>query len=245
MKADDGFFFGLGAFETIALVSGCPILLDDHLARMGRACALLDIPFDPDEMREEVMRRARRSDVARGNWALKLTLTPGNRLLSVRTNPYGPACHDRGFSLETSAVRRNESSPLTYHKTLNYGDCILEKRAASSRGVDEPVFLNSRGQISEGATSNLFLVLEGRILTPAKDCGLLPGVVRGWVLRSGLAEEAVLDGGKLARCEEAFVTNSLLGIMPVRSIDGRTLPSMERGRAVLARYEKEVLQQGR
>lgn len=70
---------------------------------------------------------------------------------------------------------RNETSPLVYHKTLNYGDCILEKRAAAAAGINEKVFVNTKGQISEGTVSNIFFVRKNMIYTPQLSCGLLPG----------------------------------------------------------------------
>lgn len=240
VEADDGFFFGVGAFETIAVAAGRPLLLDAHLARLCRACEYLGVDADAGELAREVRKRAAAPEVAGGRWALKLTVTPDNRLITLRPNPYGPARYDQGFSLVTSPVRRNEGSPLTAMKTLCYADCILAKREAWAAGFDEPVMLNNRGELAEGATTNLFLVLDGRMLTPPVECGLLPGVARAWVLEQGAAREAVLYPEDLARCEEAFVTNSLMGVMPVRSIDGRRLPLREHARALLARWQAEV-----
>ena len=240
VEADDGFFFGVGAFETIAVTAGRPLLLDAHLARLCRACEYLSVDADAGELAREVRKRAAAPEVAGGRWALKLTVTPDNRLITLRPNPYGPARYDQGFSLVTSPVRRNEGSPLTAMKTLCYADCILAKREAMAAGFDEPVMLNNRGELAEGATTNLFLVLDGRVLTPPVECGLLPGVARAWVLEQGAAREAVLYPEDLARCEEAFVTNSLMGVMPVRSIDGRRLPSREHARDLLARWQAEV-----
>lgn len=240
VAADDGFFFGVGAFETIAVAAGQPLLLDAHLARLQRTCAYLGIDVDADMLDREVRERATAPEMADGRWAMKLTVTPENRLITVRPNPYGPESYERGYSLVTSAVRRNEGSPITAMKTLCYADCILAKRAARAAGFDEPVMLNNRGELAEGATTNLFLVLDGRVLTPPVKSGLLPGVARAWVLEQGTAEEAVLYPEDLARCEETFVTNSLMGVMPVRSIDGRRLSSREHARALLERWQAEI-----
>ena len=78
------------------------------------------------------------------------------------------------------------------------------------------------------------------MLTPPVKSGLLPGVARAWVLEQGAAEEAVLYPEDLERCEEAFVTNSLMGVMPVCAIDGRQLPSREHARALLERWQAEI-----
>lgn len=240
VAADDGFFFGLGAFETIALAAGRPLLLDAHLTRLRRACAYLGIDVDTGVLAREVRERAVVPEAVDGRWAMKLTVTPENRLVTFRPNPYGAKSYERGFSLVVSTVRRNEGSPLTAMKTLCHADCILAKRAAQAAGFDEPVMLNNRGELAEGATTNLFLVLDGRVLTPPVKSGLLPGVARAWVLEQGAAEEAVLYPEDLARCEETFVTNSLMGVMPVCAIDGRQLPSREHARALLERWRAEI-----
>ena len=84
--------------------------------------------------------------------------------MSVRENTYTEQDYEQGFITGYANVRRNETSPLTYHKTLNYGDCILEKRRVKAEGIQEPVFLNTRGELSEGATTNVFFVKRGRFL---------------------------------------------------------------------------------
>mgnify|MGYP000553325310 FL=1 len=66
--------------------------------------------------------------------------------------------------MDFSSVRRNETSPLTAYKTLNYGDCILEKRGAGKAGVDERIFLNTRGELAEGTLSNVFFLKEGKLV---------------------------------------------------------------------------------
>ena len=108
-------------------------------------------------------------------------------------------------------------------KTLNYGDCILQKRAATARGIDEPLFLNTKGQVAEGATSNIFAVIQGEVVTPPVSCGLLPGVMRDFALRVTGAKERPLSPEELMQADEVFLTNSLMGAMPARSIDGRSI----------------------
>lgn len=89
----------------------------------------------------------------------------------MRKNIYSEEDYAKGFVTDISKVRRNETSPLVYHKTLNYGDCILEKRAAAAAGINEKVFVNTKGQISEGTVSNIFFVRKNMIYTPQLSCG--------------------------------------------------------------------------
>ena len=88
--------------------------------------------------------------------------------------------YSRGFMTDLSKVRRNETSPLVYHKTFNYGDCVLEKRAAAAAGINEKIFINTKGQnqVKELFCNCLFCTLKIMIYTPQLSCGLLPGILR-------------------------------------------------------------------
>ncbi|MCI8505219.1 MAG: branched-chain amino acid aminotransferase [Lachnospiraceae bacterium] len=210
IRLDEGFLFGLGAFETIAL-EGRPLWLERHLKRLERTLAFLGIPRQVT--RKEVYEYLESEKITEG--ALKIVVSEKNRLFLPRENPYMETDYEKGFSVDFAEGRRNEHSPLTYHKTLNYGDCILEKRRAAERGFDEAVFLNSRGEICEGCVSNLFFVREGKLVTPKLSCGLLPGIVREVLLeRCDVTEERIL-AGDIVQFEECFLTNSLMGVMPV------------------------------
>ena len=153
MTMDDGVQFGLGAFETIAVERGKGILLSRHLARLGRSAQFLGL----GDLAERGLTMERAAEWISENCpehsACKILLTQENLMMRLRPNPYGPARYARGFRMDFSAVRRNETSPLTGHKTLNYGDCILEHRAAAAAGMDERIFLNTRGMLAEGTVS--------------------------------------------------------------------------------------------
>lgn len=162
LTADEGYFFGLGFFETIAVKKGRPLLLDWHLERLVDACRFLGITF-PYSAAAVEKRLAEKNCPENG--VLKIVASRENTLFLTRENHYGPADYEKGFRLAYTEVRRNETSPLTYRKSLNYGDCILEKRAVRGSDIQEPVFLNTRGEIAEGATSNLFFVKGGTLYT--------------------------------------------------------------------------------
>ncbi|MGI6217327.1 MAG: aminotransferase class IV [Coriobacteriales bacterium] len=214
---DDGLYFGLGVFETIALENGTPIFFREHLVRMVTSLKRLGINVKTHEI-VTLAKNACQDNANRGSKVLKLVATEKNRLASVRTNLYSDERRTEGFVCEFSKVRRNETSPLVTMKTLNYGDCILLKREALSHGIDEPIFLNTKGLISEGATSNVFALIDGEVVTPPVSCGLLPGVMRDFAIRVTGAKEHPLLPEELMRADEVFLTNSLMGAMPVRRI---------------------------
>lgn len=176
--------------------------------------------------------------------ALKIMVSNKNRLLTLRPNPYTPGQYEEGFRLDYSAVRRNETSPLTRHKTMNYGDCILEKRRAKALGVDELIFLNGQGQLCEGTTTNLFFVRDGILYTPPLSCGLLPGILRRFLLTRFPVREQILTPDDALDMDECFVTNSLMGVMPVTALGAKAYPIGPGTRACMEAYRTAAASEG-
>lgn len=248
VKACDGFFFGLGAFETIAVVSGRPILESYHLERLEQGLGKLGIPCRTrEELHQAVVQGIeayrRENPQYREKFALKLAADGENLLVTARPILYGDADYARGFSLRYSPIIRNETSPLTGVKSLACADNILEKRRAHRENFDEPIFLNSRGLVTEGAVSNLFGVLDGQLVTPAESCGLLPGTVRRFLLEHLPVRQMELTPDDLLRCTELFVTNALMGIMPVAKLEQHTFQSRKITEQVAEIYRHQVLKQ--
>lgn len=261
---DEGFQFGLGAFETIAVEAGKPIFLDKHLKRLERAAEFLYLGTLSERgitekqilryLEEQAQLPESRANFAnitqfsesRENFsdithcALKIMLSKENVVFSMRPNPYTPERYEKGFVMDISGVRRNETSPLVYHKTMNYGDCILEKRNAAAAGMDERLVLNTKGQICEGTVSNIFFVKQGKLYTPDTRCGLLPGILREYICETQHVEEAIIYPKDLKEYEECFVTNSLMGIMPVRQIEETLFTEEKVTQTLLAKYQKLI-----
>ncbi len=233
IELDNGFQFGLGAFETIAVEQGKPIFLDRHLKRLERAADFFGLGtlkkrgITRETVAEylENLEKENKAELRHGG--LKIMLSEKNVVFQMRLNHYMPEMYEQGFVMDFSSVRRNETSPLIYHKTMNYGDCILEKRAAASRGMQESIFLNTKGEIAEGTVSNIFFVRQGELITPKKSCGLLPGIIRGYLLDTEKVKEGVIRPEELEQFEECFVTNSLMGIMPVKRLGTVTFAQSE------------------
>lgn len=236
---DDGYYFGLGAFETIAVSEGKPQFLSRHYKRLQNTLAFLNIDVDFKKVEEKVRTALAEESMKHGKKALKLTVSEKNISVSERMNPYMPQDYENGFMTGFSKIYRNETSPLTYHKTLNYGDCIMEKRLAKNRGIQEPIFLNSRGEIAEGATSNVFFIKEGTLFAPPLCCGMLPGVLREYLYETYPVEETIIRPEDLKNFDEMFLTNSLLGIMPVRRLEHHTFSKMTEAKRLLLEFQKQ------
>lgn len=220
----DGFMFGHGLFETIKVVDGRPRFFEDHVARLGRSAAALGLAFDRD--RERLRSGCEQAIAANGlvDGNLKLILfqdeAGAGEIVLARAGLYPAETYARGFRLTVETVTGRP--PLAGHKTLNYLENILAKRRAAARGFDEPVFADASGEIFEGATTNVFAVKNGRVFTPPDDGRILPGVARGRVLLhlGGRALQRPVSWQQLREADEVFVTNALLGAMPVSEVDG-------------------------
>jgi len=229
IELDEGYSFGLGLFETILFYKGKPIFLDEHLARVNKSITDLELKIEKLK-KDEVFQYLNNNKNTLEYEVLKIVLSEKNRLFLKREYTYTEKDYQKGFSLNISKVRRNESSIFTFHKTLNYGDNILEKRKSKKLGYDEPIFLNSKNQITEGATSNIFVVVEDKIYTPKLSCGLLNGIVRQYIISNYDVIEKEIDIKFLNNADEIFLTNSLFGIMPVSNLEKKIFKPQKLGK---------------
>ena len=237
IELDEGYSFGLGLFETILLYKGKPVFLDEHLARINKSIVDLGLNIGKLE-KNEVFQYLNKNKNILEYEVLKIVLSEKNRLFLKREYTYTEKDYQRAFSLNISEVRRNENSIFTFHKTLNYGDNILEKRKSKKLGYDEPIFLNSKNRITKGAISNIFIVVGDKIYTPKLSCGLLNGIVRQYIVSNYDVIESEIDLEFLNNADEIFLTNSLFGIMPVNNLEKKVFKSQEISKNILQNYKK-------
>lgn len=232
---DDGYRFGLGVYETIFIKKRKGILITYHLDRLKAGLDVLGIPM-PVSLEEELDHRIQRMPEEKD--VIRVSVSQDNTVWEMRKNPYTQQQYAKGFTLVYSTVRRNETSPMTGIKSLNQGDNILQRRWALNRGFDEAVFLNSNGEITEGTVSNLFFVSDGKLYTPPVECGLLAGTVRRWLIEKFDVNEISIFPQDMNAFQEMFVTNALLGIMPVRQADSVIFPERRVTNELLGHYKK-------
>jgi len=120
---------------------------------------------------------------------------------------------------------RNENGALTGLKTTAYADNVLALDHARRRGAGEALFANTQGNLCEGTGSNIFVVLDGDLLTPPLSAGPLAGITRELVLEWAGGTETDIAMADLERVSEAFLTSSGRDVQPIRAIDGRELPA--------------------
>ncbi|HEX5776574.1 MAG TPA: aminotransferase class IV, partial [Caulobacteraceae bacterium] len=132
-------------------------------------------------------------------------------------------------TLMTSTVRRNEGSPASRLKTLGYTDNVLARAEARAAGADEALMLNNRGEVACASAANVFWIRGARLFTPALACGVLSGITRARVLASAASAglepvEIAADPQNISGADAFFLANSLVGIRPVRVLDGVEIP---------------------
>jgi len=238
---DRGLMLGDGLFETLPVYAGRPFRLDDHLDRMRAGAAVLAMPFTVQV--ETVMATLRAVLDANGraaqDAAIRITLTRGagprgllppanpRPLLMIAASPLAPA-PDRPLAARIVSIRRNEGSPSAQLKTLGYLDNVLALAEAAALGADEAILCNNHGNVACASRANLFLVRGGALMTPLLADGVLPGITRRIVIElarafaidvveRSIAPEALMQG------DGVFMTNSLLGIVPLAAINDRAI----------------------
>ncbi len=243
---DHGLLYGDGVFEGIRFYRRKPFLLDEHLRRLrdsARAIAL-DLPWNGDELKDIIGQTVTASGLEDGY--LRLIVTRGDGALGIdprscraprliviadRLQLLDAATLERGASLIIAATRRLPADGLDPRiKSLNYLNHILARIEANRAGADEAVLLNAQGRVTEGSADNLFIVRDGRLLTPPTSDGALAGITRELVLELARdqdieAREHSLTAFDLYSADECLLTGTAAGLVPVREIDGRPLAS--------------------
>ncbi len=211
--SDAGFRHGVGVFETVRVQGGIARWREWHLESIYASAKALGLKVEDKELLQ----------VPKGDglWRWFVTET-GTRSWWSEGSEVVP----RAYALDLAETGVWSTSWEARYKTLSYLSRIQGRREANSDG--EVVMLNERGEIASASMANLFWVKGGKLRTPAQECGCRAGTVRRWVLeRSG---QKVEEGGwkkeELDGAEEIFLTNARIGIVPVRSWGGRTLPSV-------------------
>lgn len=238
--ADRGFTLGDGLFETLRAYTGRPFRLDAHLDRLVAGAVELGIPLPLPKARiAEAVAETLAANRLTGDAAIRITLTrgPGARgllppevprpTLMIVATAWQPG-PDRPLTAIISPIRRNEHSPLSRLKTLGYLDNVLAQREAVARGAEEAILLNGAGRLACAARANLFVVRDGRLLTPPASEGVLAGIARAEVLSIARSLgipvlEAPVERKALDGATEAFLTNSLIGVQALGSIDSRSV----------------------
>ena len=241
-------------FETFWVTdNGNVFMLDEHLERMKKSVGELELGETPDierlsdEIREMTQKKEFHNRVLRLEYSAN-TNGSANYSIHVRETESGMA-PNLPIRLLLSEVRRNPKSYTVSHKTGNYLENRIARRKAKKCGYDDALFLNTDGYLAETTVSNIFLVRDHTLITPSAESGILPGIVRSWVLdyavRSGIVALCIsCDLDELREADEVFVTNSVIGIRPVSEIaDGERVIFSSSGCIHFTEYLQKAYQE--
>lgn len=242
---DHGFLYGYGLYETMRAYGGRVFLLDRHLARLEHSAGTLGIDLDdPARMEKAIYDTLEANRLS--NARIRLSVSPGEEglgpgapvtgeptvfITAVDYRPPPEETYRRGFSANFSRVHRSPKCLSTRMKTLSALDLLLARQEAFAFNVDHAILLNDDGLVAEGGSTNVFYVKDGRLLTPAERCGLLPGVTRAVVLKELAPSLGIVTAemdvalADLLEADEAFMTNSMIEIMPLTIVADRDIGS--------------------
>ena len=232
---DHGFLYGYGLFETMRAYNGSIFRLDRHLVRLRRSAETLGIEsklasFSLEKACNDLLGANKLAEAR-----LRFTVSAGAGditpnlgtcsditifIVARKLVPLPPQSYEQGFRAILSSWRRNSHSPLSQLKSTCYLENVLARQESKAIGADEALLLNERGLLAEGSTTNIFLVNRGTLVTPSVESGVLPGITRDAVLELAQslgikANETEVKLEELIKAQEAFLTNSIIEIMPL------------------------------
>ena len=213
---DDGLYRGDGAFEVIRLYAGKPFALVDHLDRLVRSAAAIELEFDRGALEAEIAALLGEAGPVEGQ--MRLIVTRGGHRLAM-TEPIPP--HPESVSLVT--VTYCPSVILNGVKSLSYAANMQATRIAKGKGADEAVLIRPDGTVLEPPTSSIFWVsAEGELRTPALTDGVLESITRDRMIKALQVEEGSWQVDDLHAASEAFLASTTREIQAVAEVDGRS-----------------------
>lgn len=222
-----GLLVGMGVFETLKVSDSHPEFLNRHIRRLIDSAHRMGIPLsDPHSLRSGVVELISANQDIAGLARLRITVTEDRGASSVLISMSELEPWPDTTSCVVAPWVRNERSPLSGIKSTSYAENILALNWAKDARYSEAILFNSMGYLAEGATTNIFIVVNDEVLTPSSSSGLLPGVIRDVILEANLAKEADLRSEHLESAEEIFLTSSTRGVHPVDRINDRIFESV-------------------
>ena len=267
---DHGLLYGDGVFEGMRIYRGRLFRPHLHIARLQRGAKAiqLEIPVSAEEMIDVICLVAQQNGFTDRDGYVRAVVTRGKGDLGLdpRACPkpsvivivdtiklYPAEDYEKGLALMTAGIRRNPADACPPQiKSLNYLNNILAKLEANRYGAKEAIFLNHQGYVAEATADNIFIVQDGKVLTPPVRAGALPGITRQTVLEiaSDLeipAEERNMILVDIYGADECFLTGTAAKVVPVTKVDGRTIGTGQVGsitRCLMSAFAKLTEEDG-
>jgi branched-chain amino acid aminotransferase len=209
---DDSLYRGDGVFEVIRLYRGRPFALDQHLDRLERSAAAIELPVPRDSLETEISALLERNGGEDAQ--LRLLLTRGGRRIAL-IEPLA----DWGETVRLATITYEPSVILTGVKSLSYGANMQATRLAKERGADEALLVRTNGIVLEAPTSTIFWHSAGALRTPSLETGILDSITRRMLVGALDVVEGELDLDDVLGASEAFLASTTREVQPVSAID--------------------------
>jgi branched-chain amino acid aminotransferase len=215
---DDGLYRGDGVFEVIRLYAGVPYRRADHLDRLGRSAAALELSVDRSALEAEIDALLAAAGPLDGQ--LRLIVTRGGRRIAA-TEPVPVHAE----TVTVASVEYQTTIILNGVKSLSYGANMQATRIAKAAGADEALLVRPDGIVLEPPTSTIFWVADGALCTPSLDNAILASITRERIVAMTDVEEGGWSLDELKAADEAFLASTTREIQAVASVDGVALPA--------------------
>jgi branched-chain amino acid aminotransferase len=214
---DDGLYRGDGVFEVIRLYAGRPFSLEEHLNRLERSAAAIELPVEREHVEGELASLLEEFGTDDGQVRIVLT-RGGRRILLTEELP------QQGATVRLATVTYSPSVILTGVKSISYAANMQATRLAKGRDADEAVLVTPEGVVLEAPTSTIFWASPlGGLRTPSIDSGILESITRAHIVRELHVEEGTFPVDDLLGASEAFLASTTREVQPVAAIDGQEL----------------------
>ncbi|MHC4715184.1 MAG: branched-chain-amino-acid transaminase [Planctomycetota bacterium] len=265
---DHGLLYGDGVFEGIRAYNGRVFRHDAHIQRLYNSAKaiMLKIPVAPDEMKKIVTDTLALNDLKDAYIRLIVTRGAGTLGLDINKCPnpsiicitdsialYPRELYEKGLEVVTASTRRIALGTLYPQvKSLNYLNNILAKIEAMNTGAPEAIMLNSQGSVAECTGDNIFIVKNGRLITPDVNSGILEGITRAAVIELAVkedipVEERVVSRYEIFTADECFLTGTAAEVIAVVNVDCRPIGDGTPGpmtKLLLERFQELVRSEG-
>ena len=229
---DRGLLLGDGLFETMLYKDKKLILYDFHINRLNRSLkkVFIDFKFNKQDYKKKIIHLIKKNNLISKSVSVRITITRGSSIRGIDikddklpTILISSSLLENNLTLKpvrlgVADIRRNESSPLSKLKTLNYLDNIVAKKISMNHGYDDVIFLNSKNNVCCCSTSNIFYLIRGKFYTPPLSDGVLNGTIREKLIAKKKVAVKSIKLNNLINCNEIFITNSIFGVRPVIKI---------------------------
>lgn len=249
---DRGFLYGDSVYEATRTFNRRPFRIDQHLERLFNSAVKIELA--PTLAKEEIKKQLEKTIAAspHENHSVRIILTRGtNRDLGLDPELAGennliimtkaiPANPDWWYTQGVSMVFHQKKSTQkgSLPKSGNYQDNMLAHKDAIARGASDAIMVNTEGHVTEGSTSNVWLVKNGTIMTPALADGVLEGLTRKTLFEMARIQQIKMTEASLTQqdflgADEVFVTSTTRNIVPVTKIEGRLIGDGKPGKITL------------